>query len=135
MSEDPFSEMFEASAQMSEAAGANAAQSEQNLQVARELRDWLLDQPDLTSEQRASVAESLEALVAISRTQIAGFVTQADLASKALAFVDPGQPEHVGVVRAEAEAIDALARGLQALAAGMSLIQEAQRFLERKGGA
>ena len=125
-------ELFDAAARMRELAAEQATGLEQHVRVAEARRDELLGLQEPTAVQQSHLDEMLNGLLSTARAQLAFSAKQAALAGELLAVVDPEQPEHVGVVAAEAEAADTLSRSLRAIAAVMGLIEETR--LRVKGG-
>jgi tRNA A37 threonylcarbamoyltransferase TsaD len=121
---DAAGEIFDAAARMRELAAEQATALEQHVRLAEERRDELLGLQEATPEQQAHLDEMLNGLLSTARAQLAFSAKQATIAGELLAVVDPEQPEHVGIVAAEADAADTLSRSLRALAGVMRLIEE-----------
>jgi len=123
-------EIFDAAERMRELAAEQATGLEQHVRLAEERRDVLLELPEATPEQQSHLDEMLNGLLSTARAQLAFSAKQATLAGELLAVVDPEQPEHIGVVNAEADAADTLSRSLRALAAVMRLMEETRRHVK-----
>ena len=131
---DQLAQLFEQTALMRERAAEDAAALEQLLRIAEQRRAQLLAAGELTDEERAALREAMESLLGGARMEVAGFAKQAGFASQMLALIDPAEPIHVGIVTAEADLLDSLARGLRALAAVMAFLDEGEHVLTRAGG-
>jgi hypothetical protein len=116
-------EIFDAAARMRELAAEQATGLEEHVRLAAERRDELRMQK-AAPEQRSHLDEMLTGLLSTARAQLAFSAKQATIAGELLAVVDPEEPGHVGMVTAEADAAETLARSLRALAAVMLLIEE-----------
>ena len=123
-------EIFDAAARMRGLAAEQATGLEQRVRLAEERRDELLGLREATSEQQSHLDEMLNGLLSTARAQLAFSAKQATLAGELLAVVNPEEPEHVGIVTAEADAADTLSRSLRALAAVMRLIDETRRHVK-----
>ena len=110
-------EIFDAAARMRDLAAEQATGLEQQVRLAEERRDELLDLGDVTPEQRAHLDEMLDGLLSTARAQLALSSKQATLAGELLAVVDPEEPQHVQILAEEAEAADTLSRSLGPLPA------------------
>ncbi len=127
---DDAGEIFDAAARMRELAAEQATALEQQVRLAEERRDELLGLQEATPEQQAHLDEMLNGLLSTARAQLAFSAKQATIAGELLAVVDPEQPEHVGIVAAEADAADTLSRSLRALAGVMRLIEETRHHVK-----
>ena len=127
---DDAGEIFDAAARMRELAAEQATELEQHVRFAEERRDELLGSREATPEQRSHLDEMFDGLLSTARAQLAFSAKQATLAGQLLAVVDPEEPEHVGIVIAEADAADTLSRSLRTLAAVMRLIEEMRRHVK-----
>jgi PHD/YefM family antitoxin component YafN of YafNO toxin-antitoxin module len=123
-------EIFDAAARMRELAAEQATGLEQRVRLAEERRDELLGLQEASPEQQSHLDEMLNGLLSTARAQLAFSAKQATLAGELLAVVNPEEPEHVGIVTAEADAADTLSRSLRALAAVMRLIDETRRHVK-----
>jgi len=129
---DDAERLFDAAARMRELAAEQATELEQQVRLAEERRDGLLELQNANPEQQSHLDEMLNGLLSTARAQLAFSAKQASLAGELLAVVDPEEPQHVGIVTAEAEAAETLSRSLRALAAVMRLIEETRRRVKRR---
>jgi hypothetical protein len=124
-----FDQLFEAVAQMRDLAVANREQLDKNVETAQAARDWLLQQSEVSAEDRERYLDASQILFSTVRTQLENCMKELEGGGKILTFIEPELPEHVGILTAQAESVEALAANLKAQAACLSLIHEVQRRL------
>jgi hypothetical protein len=119
--------LFDLNAQMRKAAAALADSAQKSLQVVEGNLQWFATNPKLTPDDESSLREILAELRATTRTMLANLGSQTATAGQVLAAIDPDQPEHVGIVAAEAEAFESMAANLRTQAAAIRLVHETER--------
>jgi hypothetical protein len=123
-SELHFRDLFESVASKRERSEAVASCSSRTLRMVEEFRENLPAPGDLTDEQMACLERQADGLEGALRLALRAEIGVALTIPRTLASVRLDQPEHAGLLDAEADAVEAFATSLRSTAAALRLMHE-----------